>query len=238
MLGERAVATAAVERAFVGRRRVQHDRARRRLRQGRQAARHRARETAKWVVAAGVEYHEVEIALPLLERVHDVSEADRLVLDTLLVDDVCLGRDQVVFPADLDTMSRVVEDAGHAAPQADLEVMYVLHERPAVRHVVVAENLKFQALERVADVGRIVDGIRERIAFHVIRITDDQRHTAHFRWLRAAHMLARARLGGGVHDDGRRGCRQEDQRKRRKRKARTSALPAPSQQLPRHKINC
>ena len=130
------------------------------------------------------------------------------------------------------------QGSGHAAPQADLEVMYVLHERPAVRHVVVAENLKFQALERVADVGRIVDGIRERIAFHVIRITDDQRHTAHFRWLRAAHMLARARLGGGVHDDGSRGCRQEDQRKRRKRKARTSALPAPSQQLPRHKINC
>jgi len=58
--------------------------------------------------------------------------------------------------------------------------VYVLLERPAVRHVVVAENLKFQALERVADVGRIVDGIRERIAFHVIRIADDQRYTAHF----------------------------------------------------------
>jgi hypothetical protein len=51
-------------------------------------------------------------------------------------------------------------------------------------------------------------------------------------------MLARGCLGGGVDGDGGRGCRQEDQRKRSKRRARTSAFPAPSQQLPRHKINC
>ena len=159
--------------------RVRHQRAPRRLhpreppadRARRPRTAHRRRER---VVPAGIEYHQPQPRSSLHRRLHHLQR-HRLQLHHPVVRKPRVHRHQEVALVHLDAVPGV-EHHRHLRPRGRLREIQQPPAKRRVPRVLQPRHREAEAPQRGADVGRVVEGIRERRCVGVGGVADDQRH--------------------------------------------------------------
>jgi hypothetical protein len=170
-----AVAAAAVGGHRAGRGRVRDQDARRGFDGCKTVAAEGAVVVNEWIIAAGVQNHDVEAIARIAHLFDDPIRAHCLDFHITLALDLRGRGNQIVLAVQLHTMARVVEKT-HRRGTGFLEARAEFLDRTLHRGLVCVgarNDFESQLLERLADQARIVGGVGQR-ASGVAAVADHQ----------------------------------------------------------------